>query len=133
MTYSTLKHAGFTFLMGLIFSVSLPATSAMADEVPVDNFQVMKTSDGLIKLGVKAYKRGNYERAAILNEQATRSSLSKNRLAVALSNLCASYGKMDMNDKAKVACVTALELRPNYAPAQANMAALTFKLAQNTP
>jgi len=133
MTYATLKRAGFATLAALTLSLTLPTASAMANEAPASNFNVTSTTDGLIKLGVKAFKRGDYKRAVKMSEQATRSSLSRRKLAIAHSNLCASYAKIDMMDKAQEACSTALELRPGYEPAQANKAALTIRLAQNTP
>ena len=133
MTYAILKRTGLAIFAALTLSVTLPAASAMAAEAQTGNFIVSKTTDGLIKLGVKAYKRGDYKRAVKMNEQALRSSLSKRKLAIAQSNLCASYAKLDMMDEAHSACATALELRPDYAPAQNNKAALTIRLVQNTP
>jgi len=133
MTYATLKRAGLATFAALTLSVTLPTASAMANEAPAGNFNVTSTTDGLIKLGVKAFKRGDYPRAVKMNEQALRSSLSRRKLAIAQSNLCASYAKLEMMDKAQDACVAALELRPDYEPAQANKAALTIRLAQNTP
>ena len=131
MTYRDLKRAGLVTIAALSFSAALPAASAMAAEAPTETFQVSSTTDGLVKLGVKAYKRGDYERSVKMNEQALRSSLSSRRLAVAQSNLCASYAKLDMMDKAQEACAAALELRPDYAPALANKNALTIRLVQN--
>lgn len=133
MTYAILKRTGLAMIAALTLSVTLPAASAMAADAQTGNFTVSKTTDGLIKLGVKAYKRGDYKRAVKMNEQALRSSLSKRKLAIAQSNLCASYAKLDMMDEAHSACATALELRPDYAPAQNNKAALTIRLVQNTP
>jgi len=138
MTYTTLKKTGLVTLAALTLSVTLPAASAMANEAPAGsfptgNFNVTSTTDGLIKLGIKAFKRGDYKRAVKMTEQATRSSLSRKKLAIAHSNLCASYAKLDMMDKAQKACSTALDLRPGYQPAQANKVALTIRLAQNTP
>lgn len=131
MTYRYFKRAGLVTLAALTFSATLPAASAMAAEAPTGTFQVSSTTDGLVKLGVKAFKRGDYERAVKMNEQALRSSLSRRKTAIAQSNLCASYAKLDMMDKAQEACTAALELRPDYAPALANKNALTIRLAQN--
>jgi len=134
MTYLTLKRTGLAVLAAFTLSATLPAASAMAAEVPAGNFMVSSTTDGLIKLGVKRYKVGDYQQAVKLTEQAVRTrGLSKKRLAIAHSNLCAGYAKLDMMDDAKTACAKALELRPDYAPAQTNKAALTIQLAQNTP
>ncbi len=133
MTYVTLKRTSLAALVALTLSVSLPAASAMANEAPSGNFNVTSTTNGLIKLGVKAFKRGDYKRAIKLTEQATRAPISKKKLSIAYSNLCASYAKVDMIDLAQKACVTALDLRPAYEPAQANKAALTIRLAQTKP
>lgn len=131
MTFRNLKQTGLITLAALTFSAALPAASAMATDAPAGAFRVNSTTDGLIKLGVKAFKSGDYKRAVKMNEQATRSSLSRRKLAVAQSNLCASYAKLDMINKAQGACTAALDLRPGYAPAVANKEALTIKLAQN--
>lgn len=136
MIYRNLKRTGLVTLAALTFSAVLPAASAMAAEgaakAPAGIFQVSSTTDGLVKLGVKAFKRGDYERAIRMNEQALRASLSRRKTAVAQSNLCASYAKLDMMPQAQVACDAALELRPDYAPALANKGALTVRLAQNS-
>ena len=110
MTYAILKRTGLAIFAALTLSVTLPTASAMAAEAPTGNFTVSKTTDGLIKLGVKAYKRGVYKRAVKMNEQALRSSLSKRKLAIAQSNLCASYAKLDKMDEAH----SAVQRRLNY-------------------
>jgi len=130
MTYATLKKASLATLAALAITATLPTASAMAADAPTGDFVVKSTTDGLIKMGVKAFKRGDFERAARLNEQATRSSLSRQKTAIAHSNLCAAYAKLEMFDEANKACATALELRPNYTPAETNKASLTIRLAQ---
>jgi len=130
MTYAIFKKAGLSAIAALAITTTLPTASAMAAEAPASNFTVTSTTNGLIKLGVKAFKRGDYTRAVKMNEQALRTPLSSRRLAIAQSNLCASYAKLDMMDEAQKACSAALELRPDYAPAQSNKAALTIRLAQ---
>ena len=130
MTYATLKKASLATLAALAITATLPAASAMAAEAAANNYVVKSTTDGRIKLGVKAFKKGNFERSVSLHEQAVRASLSRRKTAIAHSNLCAAYAKLEMMDEARNSCAAALELRPDYAPAQANKAALTIRLAQ---
>ena len=130
MTYLTLKKAGLATLAALAITAALPAASAMAADGPASEFVVKSTTDGRIKLGVKAFKKGNFEKSASYSRQALKASLSRKKTAIAQSNLCAAYAKLDMIDEAQTACSAALDLRPDYAPAQANKAALTIRLAQ---
>ncbi len=130
MTYTLLKKASLATLTALALTATLPSTSAMASDKVGDSFVVKSTTDGRIKLGVKAYKQGNYEKTVRMTRAALNTSLSPKRAAIAHSNLCAAYAKLDLLDEARQACVTALELRPNYAPAEANKASLTIRLAQ---
>ena len=130
MTYATLKKAGLATLAALAITATLPAASAMAADGQANDFVVKSTTDGRIKLGVKAFNKGDFEKSAAYNRQAIRASLSRKKTAIAQSNLCAAYAKLEMMDEAQMACTAALELRPDYAPAQANKAALTIRLAQ---
>lgn len=130
MTYTSLKKAGLATLAALAITATLPAASAMAADAPTNGFVVKSTTDGRIKLGVKAFKKGDFERSASYNRQAIKASLSRKKTAIAQSNLCAAYAKLDLMDEAQTACTAALELRPDYAPALANKAALTIRLAQ---
>jgi len=130
MTYVTLKKAGLATLTALAITATLPAASAMAADRSSDNFVVTTTTDGLVKLGVKAFKRGDFKKSVKYNNQALRSSMSRKKKAIAHSNLCATYAKLEMMDEAQKACTAALELRPDYVAAQANKAALTIRLAQ---
>jgi len=81
MTYTTLKRASLATLAALTITATLPTASAMAAEAPTSNFVVKSTTDGRIKLGVKAYKKGNFARSASLHEQALRAALSSKRTA----------------------------------------------------
>lgn len=130
MTYATLKKAGLATLAAIAMTATLPAASAVAADAPSANFVVKSTTDARIKLGVKAFNKGDFERSASYNRQAIKASLSRRKTAIAQSNLCATYAALDMMDDAQTACTAALELRPDYAPAQANKAALTIRLAQ---
>lgn len=130
MTYATLKKAGIATLSALAFTAALPAVSAMAADAPASEFVVKSTTDGRIKLGVKAFKKGDFEKSASYSRQALNASLSRKKTAIAQSNLCAAYARLDMIEEAQTACSAALELRPDYAPAQSNNAALEIRLAQ---
>jgi len=130
MTYLPLKKTALVTLAALTLSAALPSASAMAAEPVADGFTVSSTTDGRIRSGVKAFKKGDYKKAVSFHRAALKSPLSVRKAGIAQSNLCAAYAKLDMMDDAKTACASALELRPNYAPAQANKAALTIRLAQ---
>lgn len=130
MTYATLKKAGLATLTALAITATLPAASAMAADAPAGDFVVSSTTDGRIKLGVKAFKKGDFEKTVRMTRSALNTSLSPKKAAVAHSNLCAAYAKLEMLDEATQACAAALELRPNYAPAKTNKASLTIRLAQ---
>ena len=130
MTYSTLKKAGLATLAALAITATLPTASAMADDANTHGFVVQKTTDGRIKLGVKAFNKGDFEKTIRFTRSALNTSLSPKKAAIAHSNLCAAYAKLEMLDKAQQACAAALELRPDYEPAQTNKASLTTRLAQ---
>jgi len=96
----------------------------MASEASAQ-FQVTSTTDGRIKLGVRAFNKGDYAKSIRLNEAALASKLSPKKSAIAYSNICASHGALGHVAKAKEACAAALELRSDYAPAQHNNKALS--------
>jgi len=130
MTYATLKKAGFATLAALAITATLPTASAMAADAPNGDYVVQKTTDGRIKLGVKAFKKGDFEKTIRVTRSALNTSLSPKKAAIAHSNLCAAYAKLEMLDKAQQACAAALELRPGYEAAETNKASLTIRLAQ---
>jgi len=138
-----LKSIGLSALAAVALTVTLPAASAMAADAstasaaPVTStavFQVKSAADGKIRAGVSAFEKGDYQKALTFNRSAlSGGGLSPRKAAIVQSNLCAAYAMIGEMDKASSACATALELRPNYAPAKANKAALTVKLAQLDP
>lgn len=130
MTYATLKKASLATLAALAITATLPTASAMASDAPAGDFVVQKTTDGRIKLGVKAFKKGDFEKTVRVTRSALNTSLSPKKAAVAHSNLCAAYAKLEMLDEAKQACAAALELRPDYDAAKTNKASLVIRLAQ---
>jgi len=130
MTYTTLKKASLASLAALAITATLPSASAMASDASTSNFVVQKTTDGRIKLGVKAFKKGDFEKTVRVTRSALNTSLSPKKAAIAHSNLCAAYAKLEMLDKAQQACAAALELRPGYEAAETNKASLTIQLAQ---
>ena len=130
MTYTTLKKASLATLAAIAMTTTLPAASAMASDATASEFVVQKTTDGRIKLGVKAFKKGDFEKAVRVTRSALNTSLSPKKAAIAHSNLCAAYAKLEMWDEAKQACAAALELRPGDNPAETNKASLTIRLAQ---
>ena len=130
MTYVTLKKASLTTLIALTITAILPTSSAMAADVPAEGFVVQKTTDGRIKLGVKAFNKGDFEKAIRVTRSALNTSLSPKKAAIAHSNLCAAYAKIERLEKAQQACAAALELRPDYEPAKINKASLIIRLAE---
>ena len=130
MTYATLKKTGLATLAALALTATLPTASAMASDAARNDFVVKKTTDGRIKLGVKAFKKGDFEKSVRVTRSALNTSLSPKKAAIAHSNLCAAYAKLEMLDKAQQACAAALELRPGYEAAEINKASLTIQLAQ---
>jgi len=130
MTYTMIKKTAVLTLAAVTMSAALPAAGAMAADATVNGFTVSTTTDGRIRSGVKAFKKGDYSKAVSMTRSALKTSLSARKAGIAQSNLCAAYAKLEMMDEAKAACNAALELRPDYAPAQANKAALTIRLAQ---
>ena len=130
MTYVTLKKAGLAALAAIAITTTLPTASAMASDAYTGDFIVQKTTDGRIKLGVKAFNKGHYKKAIRATRSALSTSLSPKKAAVAHSNLCAAYAKLDMLDEAKQACAAALEIRPGYDAAEINKASLTIRVAQ---
>lgn len=130
MTHSIIRKGLMTVAA---LAITFPAASAMAADVsaPTEaSFVVKSASDNLIRMGVKAFRKGNFEKSVRLNQAAIKTSLSAPREAIAQSNLCASYALLGDMEQAQAACTAALELRPGLTQAQTNKAALTIKLAQ---
>ena len=130
MTKNLLK---ITFIGLALMATSLPAASAMAGDVsasPVSEFTVKSSADRNIRSSAVEFRKGNVEQSVKYSKRALKSSLSAKRAAIAHSNLCAAYAVLGEIENAKTACASALELRPDYAPAQNNKSALTYQLAQ---
>ncbi len=96
------------------------------------SFNVERTTNPAVRVAVKAFKKGDYERSVRLNQQALRKGLSSSRASVAQSNICASYAMLGELEKAGEACQAALDLKPDNDVASANKAALTVRMAQIT-
>lgn len=93
------------------------------------DYVVRKTSDVRIKMGISAFKDGDYERAASYNLKALKAGLSKSRKAIAYNNLCAALGAQGDYAGAVEACDSALELRPDLKEAAQNRAAVQAQLS----
>lgn len=130
MNTQTLKKAALSTLAALAMTATLPTATAMAADAPTGSFVVKRTTDGRIKLGVKAFKKGDFEKTVRVTRSALNTSLPPKKAAIAHSNLCAAYAKLEMLDEAQQACAAALELRPGYEAAVTNKASLTIRLAQ---
>ncbi len=102
---------------GMSASASAQDAGAMAD------YAVRSTSDVNIKMGVKAFKAGEFDRAVAFNQKAIKSGLSKSRKAIAYSNLCAALAAQGDRAAAVAACDSALALRPELKEAAQNRAA----------
>lgn len=129
--------SGVALTLCAMGAIAILPASAMADDnkrtAPIEqtDFNVTKATNGAVKLGIKAYHKGDYAKSVALHKSALRQGLSSRKAAIVHSNLCASWAKLGDYVQAETACETALELRPGYEPAQANMDRLTIKLAQN--
>ena len=84
------------------------------------NYQVVSTTNGKIRAGVLAFKKGDLDKAAMFMRSSLKDGMSPKREAIAQSNLCAIYGAMGESERAAGACKKALKLRPSFAPALAN-------------
>ena len=106
-----------------------PETATTSSEVAAD-FQITKASDGLIRSGIKAFNKGNFEKAVSLNKAVIRIRPSRRKTAVAQANLCASLGKLGDMAQAELACEAALNLNPDLETAKSNRNLLRVHLAQ---
>ena len=138
MTFTKTKTAitGAALSAVALGAVAFLPTSAMAGDKTVEapatitQFDVATTTNGVVKSGVKAFKKGDYAKSVALHKAAIRGRMSKRKTAVAQSNLCASWAMLGDLVQAEKACETALELRSDYEPALANMELLNIKLAE---
>jgi len=90
----------------------------------LSNYEVIATTDGKIRAGVRAFKQGDLDKAAMFMRSSLKGGMNTKKQAIAQSNLCAIYGAMGESERAANACNKALKLRPNFAPALANNSAL---------
>ena len=129
--------SGASLTLCALGAFALVPASAMANESKAQTvyeqteFEVVQATNGTVKLGVKAFQKGDYARSVALHKSALRQGLSSRKAAIVQTNLCASWAKLGDYVQAETACETALELRPDYGPAKANMNLITVKLAQN--
>lgn len=128
MTTLTLTKIQKTILTIAAATLMAPALSFAAD-APT-GLAVKTTTNGYVKMSVKAYKAGEFERSAKLSKRALKDGMSKSRRAIALNNLCAAEAALGNMDAATEACDKSLELRPGFELAAANKSALTVLLAQ---
>ena len=138
MTFNPLKIG--TIATATLFTLTaatfLLPTSAMAGEKTnalvsaATDYQVKSSSNGLIKSGVKAFKRGDYAKSVALNKAVIRIRPNRMKTAIAQANLCASYAKLEDLELASAACDAALALRPGLDVASSNKALLRTRLAQ---
>ena len=134
LTKTKTAFAGAALSISALACIALLPASAMAGEkvneaLSTTEFNVAITSDGIVKSGVRAYERGDYAKSVAMHKAAIRARMSKRKTAVAQSNLCASWAMLGDYVQAEKACDTALELRPDYEPAQVNRELLGVKLA----
>ncbi len=120
-----------TLLSIAALSLMAPAITASAtDAAPENVFTVKTTTDYRVKKAAKAFKKGEFERSIAYSNQALNAGLSRKRKAIAYSNICAAEASLGNMEAASKACDSALDLRPDYAPALSNKAALRVMLAQ---
>lgn len=112
-----------TLTAALALTLTLPTASAIAKDVNTA-FQVKSTTNGKVRLGIRAFEKGDYAQSIRLYETALSTNMSPRKSAIVHSNICAAYGAMGKVKMAKASCAKALELRPSYEPAQMNKAAL---------
>jgi len=98
-------------------------TTAQAQN-SLSNYEVISTTDGKIRAGVRAFKKGDLDKAAMFMRSSLKGGMNPKKLAIAQSNLCAIYGAMGESERAADACKKALKLRPSFTPALTNNNAL---------
>ncbi|MCW5725654.1 MAG: hypothetical protein KIS81_11965 [Maricaulaceae bacterium] len=114
-----------TLLRTLALSAALaavPAAGALA-QTAAPQFQVQAAADGLIRAGVQAFERGQYDRSASFSQQAINRGLNNSRRAIAYNNLCAALGAAGDLDGARAACESSLAASVS-AQAHANLGAV---------
>lgn len=115
-------------MAGLTAGFILSSVSAIAADS--NGFTASTAADSKIRIAAMEFKRGDFAKSATFSKSALKGGMNRRKQAVAQSNLCAAYGAMGELERAGKACDAAIALRPGYAPATANKAALTVRLAQ---
>lgn len=121
--FTKMGSLALTLATALTLSLTLPTMSAVAKDATTA-FQVKSTTNGKVRLGIRAFEKGDYEQSIRLYEAALATNMSPRKSAIVHSNICAAYGAMGKVQPAKASCKKALEIRPTYEPAQLNKAAL---------
>ncbi|WP_409432651.1 hypothetical protein ACJ3XI_10640 [Litorimonas sp. RW-G-Af-16] len=110
-------------------ALAMTTTAFAADSAA--EFTMKRTTNAHVKMSVKAFKKGDYERAVRFSETALTKGLSESRQAIVQSNLCASYAMLNDTAQAAQACAAALALNPELEEAKANQTALNIRLVEN--
>lgn len=116
-------------LLTLVAAAMLAPAAAFAGDAPA-GLTVKSTTDGFVKMSVKAFKKGEFQRSADLSRRALKQGISVKRQAVVYGNLCAAEAALGNMEAAGEACAASLEMRPGYAVAEANKSTLTVMLAE---
>ena len=96
------------------------------------DYKIVSAMDKKIRAGVKAYRNGDLETAAMFMRTSLKDNRSKAEQAKLQSNLCAIYAAMNNTQRAALACDKALELAPHYTPARSNAQALKITFAKQS-
>lgn len=120
-----------TFAAVLTAGFLLSSTAAFAADT--QGFTAATAADPKIRTAASEFRRGDFTKSVAFSQAALNSKMKKSKQAVAQSNLCAAFGAMGKLELAKTACDAALAIRPNYAPAMTNRAALAVRVAATIP
>jgi len=126
---NTFKTVGLSLVL-LAGALVISSTVTAAETTP--EFAIKSVSNGEIRAGVAAFKKGDYARAAFFQQSALKGSLSKSRKTAALANLCAAEGAQGNLEAAAMACDQALVLSPNSADALNNREVVTYLTNKHT-
>jgi len=116
-------------LLTLAAATFMVPGAAIAADAPTA-LTVKTTTNGYVKMSVKAFKKGEYARSIAYSNRALNDGLSKSRRAIVYNNLCAAHAAIDDMESAAQTCDMALELKPGFELAENNKTALTVLLAQ---
>ena len=113
--------------LGLAFAAPVAAQTAQSQAAP--SFIVKASSAQAIRMGVNAFRKSNFDQAVTYNIRALETGLSPKRKAIAYSNLCAAYGKLEDYAKAVEACNASLAIKAKTSEASQNLKAAQRGLA----